>query len=195
MSGAVPGQSLPPTVPPKPGAIDPREAWRRIEAAVGPLPAERVPVAQAAGRWLAETAVAQLSLPMDTNSAMDGFAVRSAELPALAAPIAGESRAGVPFDGTAPAGAVVRIATGAALPEGFDAVVPIELAEVNESQATVQLPAAKVGRTSVTPVRTSALATSSSPPAHASRRASSSRSRPPGSPRCGAIAARSCRSS
>lgn len=145
MSGAVPGQSLPPTVPPKPGAIDPREAWRRIEAAARPLPAETVPVADAAGRWLAQAAVAQLSLPMDTNSAMDGFAVRSAELPAAAAPIAGESRAGVPYEGTAPRGAVVRIATGAALPEGFDAVVPIELAQVDEARGTVQLPTAKVG--------------------------------------------------
>ncbi len=145
MSGPTPGASLPPTVPPKPGAIDPREAWRRIGEALTALPAEDVPVSDAAGRWLAEDAVAQLSLPMDTNSAMDGFAVRAADMPASAAPIAGESRAGAPFVGAAPAGAVIRIATGAALPDDFDAVIPIELAEVDEGTGTVQLPDARLG--------------------------------------------------
>lgn len=145
MSGALPESSLPPTIPPKPGAIDPREAWARIASAVAPLPAERVAVAAAAGRWLAEDAVAAISLPMDTNSAMDGFAARAAELPAAAARIVGESRAGAPYDGAIPPGAAIRIATGAALPEALDAVVPIELAEVDEAGGVVRLPAAKLG--------------------------------------------------
>lgn len=145
MSGALPKSSLPPTIPPKPGAIDPRDAWARIAAAIAALPAEPVPVARAAGRWLAEDAIGAISLPMDTNSAMDGFAVRAADLPAGAAPIVGESRAGAPFDGAVPAGAVIRIATGAALPEALDAVVPIELAEVDEAAGVVRLPAAKIG--------------------------------------------------
>ncbi|MEH3053506.1 MAG: molybdopterin molybdotransferase MoeA [Patulibacter minatonensis] len=137
--------SPPPTVPPKPGAIDPRDAWARIAAEVEPLDAELVPVAQAAGRWAASDLLAALSLPHDTNSAMDGFVGRAAELPLAAAPIVGESRAGVPFEGEVPAGSVVRIATGAALPAGLDAVVPIELAEVDEAAQTARLPAANVG--------------------------------------------------
>lgn len=145
MSGSNSGQALPPTVPPKPGAIDPREAWRRLAEVAQPLPVELVPVAQAAGRWTASDLHAQLSLPSATNSAMDGFAVRSAESPYSAAPIAGESRAGAPFSGAAEAGAVIRIATGAALPEAFDAIVPVELAEVDEAAGTVQLPAARAG--------------------------------------------------
>ncbi|MBO9533205.1 MAG: molybdopterin molybdotransferase MoeA [Solirubrobacteraceae bacterium] len=136
---------LPPTVPPKPGAIAPAEAWARIAAIARPLPAERVPVSRAAGRWVAEDLHARLSLPHDTNSAMDGFAVRADDVPATAAPIAGESRAGAPFTGDAPAGAVIRIATGGALPSTFDAIVPIELAEVDEAAQTVALPAARLG--------------------------------------------------
>ncbi|MFT4036332.1 MAG: molybdopterin molybdotransferase MoeA [Patulibacter sp.] len=144
-SGSPAGQALPPTVPPKPGAIDPRTAWARIAAVTAPLPAESLPLSAAAGRWTAGDLHARLSLPHDTNSAMDGFAVRACESPYAAAPIAGESRAGAPFDGQAPAGAVLRIATGAALPEPFDAVVPIELADVDELAGTVHLPAAKPG--------------------------------------------------
>jgi molybdopterin molybdotransferase len=140
-----PRSALPPTLPPRPGAIDPREAWARIAERAAGLPAEDVPVGQAAGRWVAADVHAGISLPQDTNSAMDGFAVRAAQLPASAAPIAGESRAGAPFDGDAPPGTVVRIATGAALPDGFDAVVPIELAEVDEAAGLVALPAAKAG--------------------------------------------------
>ncbi len=133
-------------MPPKPGAISPSEAWARIAEVATPLAPEPIPVGRAAGRWAAEDLRAQLSLPQDTNSAMDGFAVRSAESPYAAAPIAGESRAGAPFDGEAPDGAVVRIATGAALPAGFDAAVPIELAEIDEAAGTVTLPLAAAGR-------------------------------------------------
>jgi molybdopterin molybdotransferase len=136
---------LPPTLPPKPGAIDPRAAWEQISGVCHPLAPEPVAVGDAAGRWLARDAVAAIALPMETNSAMDGFAVRADAVPCDAAVIVGESRAGVPFAGVATPGSVIRIATGAAVPDGFDAVVPIELAHVDDAQGTVQLPSARRG--------------------------------------------------
>lgn len=139
-----PPGSPPPSVAPKPGAITPALALERILAAATPLPAEPVAITSAAGRVLADEACAVLSLPLETNSAMDGFAVRAADGPWTAAPIVGESRAGHPFASELPAGAVIRIATGAPLPAGADAVVPVELAE--ESAAGVALPAAERGR-------------------------------------------------
>lgn len=145
MSAEQPAPGLPATVPPKAGAIDPILAWQRIAEAATALPEEPVPVAQAAGRRLAQDAVAALSLPMDTNSAMDGFAVRAKDLPLTAAAIVGESRAGAPFDGAIPAGSAIRIATGAALPDELDTVVPIELAAVDEEAGTVALPVATAG--------------------------------------------------
>lgn len=137
---------LPPTVPPKAGAISPAEALERTIAAVEPLPAEPVAIAAAAGRRLATDARAALQLPHETNSAMDGFAVRAADGPWAAAEIVGESRAGSPFLGALPAGAVIRISTGAPLPDGLDSVVPIELAGEPDGEGRVALPAAEQGR-------------------------------------------------
>ena len=124
-----------------PGALAPHEAWAQLAPWCTPLPAESVALADAAGRTLAETVHAPHALPREDNSAMDGFAVRSADGAYERAVIAGESRAGQPFGGAAPARSVVRIATGGAMPAGFDAVVPIEQATVmGETHAT--LPAA-----------------------------------------------------
>lgn len=96
------------------------------------LPAEQVPLADALGRTLAADHVAPIDLPPFANSAMDGFAVRSEDLVAageqspMRLRVAGESRAGSPFEGTVAPGEAVAISTGALLPDGADAVIRVE---------------------------------------------------------------------
>lgn len=113
-----------------PGAmISVGEARARILAAFTALPAETVALPDALGRVLAEPAVARLTQPPFAAAAMDGWAVRAADIvPASAdAPVTlrriGESAAGHAFAGTVGAGEAVRIFTGAPLPAGADAVV------------------------------------------------------------------------
>jgi molybdopterin molybdotransferase len=117
------------------------EARERILAAVSPLPAEPVPLASAFGRVLAEQLVAGLDLPPFRNSAMDGYALAAGAGGELR--VVGESRAGGPFEGVLEAGAAVQISTGAALPDGADAVVPVELAEA--ADGVVRVPDTKAG--------------------------------------------------
>jgi len=90
-----------------------------------PLSAELVPIAEAAGRVVAQDVRARVDLPPFESSAMDGFAVRSTDLPGTLA-IAGESAAGSPFEGRLEPGFAVAISTGAVVPEGADAVIPVE---------------------------------------------------------------------
>lgn len=85
-----------------------------------------VPLDAAAGRILAQAAVAQHPVPMHTNAAVDGYAFRQADAtlhPDESWPIAGRAAAGHPFLGEPPAGAAVRIFTGAVMPDGLDTVV------------------------------------------------------------------------
>ena len=90
-----------------------------------PLAGEAVALDAAAGRYLAAPVVATLDLPPFTNSAMDGYALRHQDTPGRLELI-GESAAGAPFAGVVRPGQAVTISTGAVLPEGADAVVPIE---------------------------------------------------------------------
>ena len=101
------------------------EARDRVLAAVGIVPAEMVGVAEAAGRVLAEDLAARVTQPPAAVSAMDGWAVRGADLDSLPATLAriGEAPAGRPFAGTVGPGQAVRIFTGAVLPDGTDTVV------------------------------------------------------------------------
>lgn len=109
------------------------EARDQVLAAIdGPLEAERVPVGAALGRVVAEDVVAATSLPPWDNSAMDGYALRAADTidatdlePALLRVI-GEVRAGAAPDVAVEPETAVRIATGAPIPPGADAVVPVE---------------------------------------------------------------------
>ena len=98
------------------------EAQARLLALATPLPVERVDVASALGRYLAEPLTARRTQPAAHLSAMDGYAVRG---PDLSGPwqVIGESAAGHPFSGIVASGQAVRIATGALLPVGADAVV------------------------------------------------------------------------
>jgi len=103
------------------------EILRRIEYRT---PVESAPLARASGRVLARDAVSDVDLPPFEKSAMDGFAVRTADFPAHSGGRslrrAGESRAGVPFPGRIGPGECAEIATGAELPQGCDAVVMVE---------------------------------------------------------------------
>jgi molybdopterin molybdotransferase len=98
------------------------EAQRRLLALAVPLPVERTDVASATRRYLAEPLAARRTHPGADLSAMDGYAVVSGD---LAGPweVIGESAAGHPFAGTLKAGQAVRIATGAVLPAGANAVI------------------------------------------------------------------------
>jgi molybdopterin molybdotransferase len=97
----------------------------QVLANVTPLGAEEVAVAEAAGRVLAEGGRAAGDLPPFDSSAMDGFAVRAADTPG-ALLIVGQSAAGSPFAGALEPGQAVTISTGAVVPAGADAVVPVE---------------------------------------------------------------------
>jgi molybdopterin molybdotransferase len=103
-----------------------------LAAIAAPTPTERIPTAAALGRVLAEPVVATTSLPPWANSAMDGYAIRAddtrgaTETAPVELLVVGEVRAGSPPDVEVGAGTAVRIATGAPVPPGADAVVPVE---------------------------------------------------------------------
>lgn len=98
------------------------DAQRRLLAMASALPASDLPVAETAGRWLADDIAALRSQPPAPMSAMDGYAVRQADMPGPWRVI-GESAAGHPYQGEVTQDHAVRIATGAVLPPGADMVV------------------------------------------------------------------------
>src|SRR5689334_12280375 len=91
-------------------------------AVAPPLDAETVSLEQAVGRVLAEAVIAQRDQPPFAVSAMDGYAVRSADTPGRLR-LDGESAAGHGFEGFCHPGMAIRISTGAAIPDGADSVV------------------------------------------------------------------------
>jgi molybdopterin molybdotransferase len=108
------------------------EVLTTIDACVNCLGAEEVPLAEAAGRILAVDVVAAAPVPPFDRAAMDGFALRGEETfgadpysPATFQ-VVGRSRPGGPMDGRVGPGQAAEIATGAPLPEGADAVAPVE---------------------------------------------------------------------
>jgi molybdopterin molybdotransferase len=101
------------------------EAQRLILERIRTLPAETLALEQAAGRVLADAAVARVDLPPFASSAMDGFAVRAADVPGTL-PVVDRIAAGRPAQRRLQAGEAMAIATGGAVPDGGDAVVPIE---------------------------------------------------------------------
>ncbi len=101
------------------------DALEAILSRVTPLGGERVALRDARGRVLAEAAAAVIDLPPFPSSAMDGFAVRAADTPGVL-PVCGSSAAGRPASGALAVGEAIAIATGAVVPDGADAVVPIE---------------------------------------------------------------------
>ncbi|EPE72369.1 protein MoeA [Pasteurella multocida 671/90] len=102
--------------------------------------AEQLPLQHAVNRICAEDIISPLNVPSFDNSAMDGYAVRLADLAQnLTLTVAGKSFAGAPFDGEWQTQSTVRIMTGAMWPAGADAVVMQEDVIVNED-GTVTFP-------------------------------------------------------
>ena len=98
--------------------ISVEEARRRITGAFAPLAAERVGLTDALGRVLAEDVASRVTQPPMAVSAMDGYAVRAAdvaEVPAVL-DVIGAAPAGGAFEGTVASGQAVRIFTGAPVP-------------------------------------------------------------------------------
>lgn len=111
-------------------------ALAKVLASVSPLPAVELPLAEAHGLVLAEPVSARWQMPRTDIAAMDGFAVvASAARGCL--PIVGTAYAGHPMTVAIGAGCAVRITTGAPIPAGCDAVVPLE--QTSESAAGVTL--------------------------------------------------------
>jgi molybdopterin molybdotransferase len=117
-------------------------AQRAVAARIERLAGRRVPLADARGRVLASDVVAARALPSFDNSAMDGYAARSAELPATL-PVAGTAAAGHVITEPVPPGVAIRIFTGAPVPAGLDTVVIQEDAQA--SAGAVTLPASPAG--------------------------------------------------
>jgi molybdopterin molybdotransferase len=117
------------------------DAKARILAQVEhPTPAEVRPLPRALGRVLARDIEAPFDVPPADNSAVDGFAVRAADLPPAGAGrlrVVADLPAGAVFAGGVAPGQTVRIMTGAPMPAGTDTVVPKELAE--EAGGSVRL--------------------------------------------------------
>ncbi len=122
----------------RPGVMDELLSVESARAAVlgaiaGPTEAEVAWTMEALGRVVAEPIASPISLPPWDNSAMDGYAIRAADVAAAteATPVSleviGEVRAGQEPEVAVRRGTAIRIATGARLPDGADAVVPVEL--------------------------------------------------------------------
>src|SRR3954466_4244249 len=101
---------------------------------------ERLHIRAALGRVLAEDIISPLDVPSHDNSAMDGYAVRFADLKAegeITLKVAGTAFAGVPFQGAVKPGSCVRIMTGGVVPEGTDTIVMQEHVKANGDAVTI----------------------------------------------------------
>jgi molybdopterin molybdotransferase len=108
-------------------------AW--LDAQLQPLEAESVPLGLAAGRVLAVLVASDVDVPGFDRATMDGFAVVAASTEGagpysrLPLTVIGESMPGRPFDGAIRSGEAVQVMTGAPMPAGADAVLPVEFVE------------------------------------------------------------------
>lgn len=109
---------------------------------------ERVALRSALGRVLAQDLVSAIDVPAHDNSAMDGYALRGAELAADAPTrltVAGTGYAGQQYDGPVGPGQCVRIMTGAVMPPGLDTVVPQEFTRLDGEYVVVPAGAVRTG--------------------------------------------------
>jgi molybdopterin molybdotransferase len=116
------------------------DAIARVLERAAPLAAEDVFVGDALGRVVAEDACALVDLPPFPSSAMDGFAVRAAETPGTF-PVVARIAAGRPADRALGPAEAMAIATGGVIPDGADAVVPIEYVVEHDNEVEVPEPA------------------------------------------------------
>ncbi|MGZ4149804.1 MAG: molybdopterin molybdotransferase MoeA [Actinomycetota bacterium] len=133
------------------GLLSVDEARERVLSQIAALPPIELPLTDAYGCVAAEDIRSVIALPEFASSAMDGFAVRAADV-ASASPfqpaelkVVGRALIGQRPDATVGAGEAVKIATGAPIPAGADAVIPIENAEDHEDRV-VLIEAAESGR-------------------------------------------------
>jgi molybdopterin molybdotransferase len=106
------------------------EALALVLEGVEPLETETIPLPEALGRVIAAEAQATIDLPPFDRTAMDGFAVRAADVaPGAELRVVGDLAAGGATVAVAP-GTAARISTGAAIPDGADAILKVEDAEV-----------------------------------------------------------------
>jgi molybdopterin molybdotransferase len=120
------------------------EAIARVLERVVPLPAEPVAVREALGRVVAEDARAAVDLPPFPSSAMDGFAVRASDAPGRL-PVVARIAAGRPADRQLAPGEAMAIATGGVVPDGADAVVPIEYVVDHGNEVEIPAPVGEGG--------------------------------------------------
>ena len=122
------------------------DALALVLKGLAPLETEHVPIAEAHGRVLAADLAAALTQPPFDASAMDGYAVRAADVATLPATLKliGESAAGAGFHGRVGPGEAVRILTGAPVPEGADTIAIQE--DAQERDGTVVVKDAGPGR-------------------------------------------------
>lgn len=121
-----------------PGLMPIDAALAKIVAGISPvIDAFDMPLDEAIGYVIAEDVRSPINVPPFANSAMDGYALRCEDL-SLGRPlvVAGKSFAGVPFDGECASGQCVSIMTGAKIPQGCNAVIMQELADVSEQGVT-----------------------------------------------------------
>lgn len=123
------------------------EVLAEVLSAVGPLEPVVVPIAEAVGSVLAEALVAPEDVPPFANTAMDGYAVRAADTTEATADrpvtleVVGDLPAGHPPRAAVGPGQAVRIMTGAPIPDGADAIVPVERTERSTAGVRVLGPA------------------------------------------------------
>ena len=116
------------------------QALANIRAGIKPVATEEVFIPEALGRVLAEDVSATVSHPPQAVSAMDGYAVRAADVSTVPATLTqiGEAAAGHLFDGTVDTGQCTRIFTGGALPKGADCIVIQEDTDADGMQITIK---------------------------------------------------------
>ena len=112
------------------------EARRRVLDRVRPLPPESVPLGAALGRVLAADETSGEDLPPFDSSAMDGYAVASTQGGELR--VVDEARAGSPAERRIGDGEAIAISTGAMVPEGTVAVVPVERTQIADGRVRVE---------------------------------------------------------
>ncbi|MCC5808968.1 MAG: molybdopterin molybdenumtransferase MoeA [Ectothiorhodospiraceae bacterium] len=116
-----------------PTSLTVEQAWERLQSDVEPIRGrEKVNVRHALGRVLADDVPSTVDVPAHDNSAMDGYALPSEDLPAEGSrvlSVVGTALAGKPFEGMVKPGECVRIMTGAPMPRGTDTVIIQEQAE------------------------------------------------------------------
>ncbi len=124
-----------------PSSLHYEVALKKIIDTIHPIAGtETVAIRQALNRVLSNDLVAPLNVPPAANSAMDGYAINSADIPASGTrqlQLAGTSLAGNPFNSTVSSGSCVRILTGAVIPDGTDTVIMQENVMVTADSITI----------------------------------------------------------